>query len=412
MARKGTKKYTYNLNEFKVFTPFVTKQTSPWFMGRCQDPNGKKHTTTLRAHGKQEASQMIREWVMGLAEERFAKPNIENKLFKERVEEYLKNLHSISNRREKTISDYKFVLKRIFSSFNSKTLEQISLTEIENLVAGLKNRKTKEKVRDSTKQKYWLILQTFFSWAVEHKYLKENPIQKPFRKQEDLMQDVGIAFNLEQCKEILKNCIKPVWLKLAVLISLKSGLRKGILMSLTYADVIFSSKKEEYGKIKIPRKRMKFWRENKRGPFFEIPLDKEIERAIRDQIKMAGGAVFSEWFILTNSTIKPGNPMKPFNRCLNKSGLLKVLINDKTVHPRWHDLRVTFKSFLIEKCPYYAITQEMLDHAVGTKIDAAYSKVSWEGKIEAIKVLPKFMEEEIKSEKEVTSIVEPVIAAI
>ncbi len=245
-----------------------------------------------------------------------------------------------------------------------REIHTIGLKEIENLMM-----KTWADRSPSTRIKRLNQLKRFYSWAIKRTHARSNPCalfevpekwKKSVRKSKE---NTAKPLSPDQYKKLLKECELEPELWLAVVLALRTGLRKSNL---------FGRSSGGYKQTdKIEHKRPLKWRDvdleggtlslsddlMKNDLDFEVPLNREVIELLRhkrDQKKIID---------LDAPIIELKTPEKLFEEARSRAGLEEF---------RFHDLRTTFAVELAMIAPEMVVSM-LLAHSK-TTVTARYAQ--------------------------------------
>lgn len=240
-----------------------------------------------------------------------------------------------TNLKPKSVQRYKDSLEKLAPFFEKETLNKITPQMVEEY----KMFRSQE-VTNSTVNRDIACLKRLFSKCVEWGYvdrnrvetvklLQENPARKRFLDEEEI----------ERLKQVLEQSESP-YLRLAVLISLDTGLRKSNVLNLKWSEIDFNR-----DTITITEDKTKGKKD------LIIPLTHRLKQTLlehKTKQKILSPHILS-------STGKPPVDLKQsFKTVLKKAGIKNF---------RWHDLRRTFGSHLAMKTKDLLVVQELLGHS-------------------------------------------------
>ena len=246
--------------------------------------------------------------------------------------------------------------KYICEYFNvNTTVDNIKAENIENFKIYLK---TTRNSSNSTINKYLSALSKMFNLGISNKLIKENPVKEVRKLRED---NYKIRFLTVAEEQKLFRVIKRnfPYLEPIVICALQTGMRRGEILNLKWEQVDF-----DYGYIELLQ--------TKSGKSRKIPLSKTLRNAL-EQIDRKTEYVFV-------------NPLtkKPYTDIHNN--FKTILEKAKIDNFRFHDLRHTVATRLVEKGIDLVVVKEILGHS---KIDTTlrYAHAVPKRKLEAIEVL-------------------------
>lgn len=185
---------------------------------------------------------------------------------------------------------------------------------------------------NATVNRYLEQLSTILNIAVSNKFIKENPIKqvKKMRCEHHTIRYLTREEETELYKQL------PEYLKLIVTVALHTGLRRGNILELRWEQINF-----DYKFIEVLK--------NKGNKKIQIPLS---ETLYNEFIKIRK----DEGFVFVNP--ETGLPYQDIKKAFN-SAKERAGIKDF----RFHDLRHTVATRLVEKGIDLAVVQELLAHS-------------------------------------------------
>lgn len=213
-------------------------------------------------------------------------------------------------------------------------------------------------VSGATVNRYRSAISKAYNLAIANKLLKENPINE-FKK---LKEKNFIIRFLTKEEEIRLYKELPDFLKPLVTTALQTGMRKSEIFKLKWSSVNL-----EIGFIELL--------ETKSGKSRKIPISDKLREILFNNLQANIG---SEYVFLNPITGKPySNIMKSFKKALRAANIENF---------RFHDLRHTVATRLVEKGIDLVVVKEILGHS---KIDTTlrYAHAVPERKLAAISVL-------------------------
>lgn len=266
----------------------------------------------------------------------------------------------------KTARMYENSLRVLGAHFEGYTLDKITMQMVENfktdrLAAGKEPKKEGGKVlpiTNSTVNRDLATIKRMFSLAEEWGQIEVNKIVKVKLLKEN---DARLRFLTEKEMDKLLASCNQEWLKIAVLIALETGLRKGSVFDLTW------------GAVDFPRRQITA--KVKGNKIVRVPLTNRLHdelKAYKERQK-----IMSQWVIpAPNDPAKqvPVDHHATFDRTCTRAGLHDF---------RFHDLRHTFASHFLMRTGDIRTLQEILGHA-DIKMTMKYSHVLDEHKHKAM----------------------------
>ena len=218
-------------------------------------------------------------------------------------------------------------IARLKAYFKDKYIYEITPQMIEKYKA-----KRLEKVKPATVNRELACLKHMFTMAIKWGYVKTNPAKEV----KLLKEPPGRLRYLkpEEVKALLASC--PDHIRPIVVTALNTGMRKGELQELKWADVDFKNRKITVINAKNNESRV-------------IPINKTLYNELYPLSKRSKGEyVFSD---------KNGRPYGDI-----KKSFLKALEKAEIEDFRFHDLRHTFGSYLVMQGVDLKTVQQIMGH--------------------------------------------------
>ncbi len=186
-----------------------------------------------------------------------------------------------------------------------------------------------------TCNRYLQLLKRMFSVAIEEGYVEENPVQKVKLYSEKDTQKERILTEAEE-ERLMENCSD--YLKSIITVALNTGMRRAEILNLQWNQVDFKARR-----IKVER--------TKSGRVRFIPMNEVLFNELSRQRSESGQSPY----VFTNpETGKQYIDMKTgFKGALRRAGIEGL---------RFHDLRHTFASRLVEKGADIETVRDLLGH--------------------------------------------------
>ncbi len=211
-------------------------------------------------------------------------------------------------------------------------------------------------IKDATINRDLSVLRHILYWAVDEQLLVQNPLarMKMARERRTRRQVLSVAEEeslLSTAKGHLRNMIVT---------ALDTGMRRGEITSQRWEDVDFSRKLLAVTRSKTPE-----------GESREIPLTERLFKFLLESRKDSGLIVDYK-----------GQPVR-----IVKRSWATALKNAQLRHVRFHDLRHTFNTRLMEAGVLQEIRMALMGHSAGSKVHATYTHIELPAKREAIRKL-------------------------
>ncbi len=290
----------------------------------CIRHNGKKIQRSLKIPvGKKEhrkiAEAMESKIRVQLIEENFFdKPIGCNKTFNQMMDKFMKEYApTLSKNTQKAYGYYAENLKDFFC--NQKV---DSITP--KMVTRYKVQRRENGASSSTINRELYMLSKAFKLAVnEWEWLNQNPVSKVSKETENNERDRWLSY--EEEKRLIWNC--PEWLSDIIIFDLHTGLRQDELLSLEWTRVDLKQKT-----ILIQK--------TKNGKPKTIPLNQKAFNVLVKRSKIGNLKNDLVFFSIRGTKFNRFNVKRDFGKVLKKAGIKNF---------RFHDLRHTFATRLIQK---------------------------------------------------------------
>jgi hypothetical protein len=161
------------------------------------------------------------------------------------------------------------------------------------------------------------------------------------------------------------------------MIALDTGMRRGEITSQKWEDVDFSQKVLFVTRSKTPE-----------GESREIPLTERLYSFLQEHRRSEGLLI-----------IFRGRPVRIVKRAWKTA-----LKNASIRHARFHDLRHTFNTRLMEAGVMQEIRMALMGHSTGSKIHSLYTHIELPAKREAIRKLERWVHAQQRPHKEKTNV--------
>ena len=242
-------------------------------------------------------------------------------------------------------------IKALSTKFSGRYLYSITPLMIEEY----KGQRVKD-VSASTVNRDLACLKHMFTIAIQWGKAQSNPVKqvKLYKVKNNRLR----YLEKEEAQRLIDNC--SGYLKNIVIIALNTGIRRGEILGLKWADIDFN-------------RRIIYLLDTKNGDRREVPVNKTVMQALIDQRKHKDSP-----YVFYNNQGKPlGHVKKSFLAALKKSDIISF---------RFHDMRHTFASQLVMSGVDLNTVREKLGHK-SMQMTLRYSHLSPAYKQRAVEVL-------------------------
>ncbi len=285
----------------------------------------------------------------------------------------LKNLYeNYSKTNKKSYKHDVYSLNIIVNYFGTSAIVQkITPKKIEDFKQYLKSERN---LKNSSINRYLEILSKMFNLGIDNEIIRNNPLQKTAKLREDnhkirflsTEEEIRLFKAIEYEHEVLdrytrlKKIVKPyLFLKPIIITALQTGMRRGEILNLKWSNIDFT-----YGFIELL--------DTKSGKARKVPISDTL-RDVLNSIEHQ-----SEYVFVNPKTNKPYIDLKKSFHQVMKLANIKNF--------RFHDLRHTVATRLVENNIDLAVIQEILGHA-HIETTMRYAHPVPKRKLEAIDVL-------------------------
>ncbi len=233
-------------------------------------------------------------------------------------------------------------------------------------------RRGNPKIKDATINRDLSVLRRVLYWALDEQIIPANPLArlKMARERRTRRQVLSVA------EEQSLLGVAHGHLYAMTLMALDTGMRRGEITGERWEDIDFSQKVLYVTRSKTPE-----------GESREIPLTARLREYLAGRRKGDG-------FVIDFRDHAVRIVKRSWKTALRNAGVR---------HLRFHDLRHTFNTRLMEAGVLQEVRMELMGHSPGNKVHATYTHVELPVKRDAIKTLHRWIaaqQEEIEKEKQ------------
>jgi integrase len=224
-------------------------------------------------------------------------------------------------------------------------------------------------IKDATVNRDLSVLRHVLYWAVDEQLIATNPLArlKMARERHTRRQVLSVA------EEQLLLPVAKDHLYAMIIAALDTGMRRGEITSQRWEDIDFTRKLLFVTRSKTPE-----------GESREIPLTDRLLKHFLQHRRTKGLIVSYK-----------DAPVR-----IVKRSWKTALKNAKIRHVRFHDLRHTFNTRLMEAGVMQEIRMALMGHSSGSKVHATYTHIELPVKRQAIRKLEQWVKDQQKPKKE------------
>jgi integrase len=238
----------------------------------------------------------------------------------------------------------------------------VPITEITKAMATefRMRRKTDAAVSDATINRDLSVVKRLLYWAVDERLLNANPLTRMRMERERKTTRPVLGLDDEQ----LLLGAAPQHLRRLAIAALDTGMRRGELFHQRWEDLDFGRRVLFVTRSKTPE-----------GEAREIPLTNRLFNLLWDSRE-------DEGFVFTYQGLRLGTIKRTWKTTLRRSGIKPF---------RFHDLRHTFNTRLMEAGVVQDIRKALMGHSSGGSVNSIYTHVELPAKREAIAKLEQWV---------------------
>jgi len=224
-------------------------------------------------------------------------------------------------------------------------------------------------IKEATINRDLSVLRHILYWAVDEQLLTHNPLARMKMARERRTRRHVLSIAEEQMLLAhAKNHIRTM-----IIAALDTGMRRGEITSQRWEDIDFSRKLVSVTRSKTPE-----------GESREIPLTERLYKLLLENRKDRGLIVDYK-----------GQPIRTVKRTW-----ATALRNAKLRPVRFHDLRHTFNTRLMEAGVLQEIRMALMGHSAGSKVHAIYTHIELPAKRIAIRKLEQWVQDQQQQPQE------------
>jgi len=351
LSKKSSKRWNYGFGS--VYIRKTKRGNDRWYVD-YRDRDGKRIQKVVRsAQSREEAVISLQERVFkAFTRQHDVKEEQKRIEFGEFAEMYIENYAKVKKRSWK--SDYYYLNAHLVPHFKGCMLTEITQLRVEKYAV----KRIEDGVRKSTVNRELACLRKMLNKAIDWGYAKENQVSrvKFFSEKDNLKERILSADEERLLLESSPDHLRPI-----VVVAVQTGMRKSEILGLKWKSVNMEKREIKVEKTKSGKMRI-------------VPVNKELHVEL---IKLKKNER-SEWVFLNLET---GQPLKDVKRAF-KGACSRAGIRDL----RFHDLRHTFASRLIEKGADLITVKELLGHS-SVKTTERYTHSNRDQKRKAVESL-------------------------
>lgn len=359
LAKKGQTCFNYGYGYVRLRT---YKSGSTCWTIDYRDENGKRIQKSLpHVESREEAAYALQKMAVGVYGRRNGIENRKEKIgFSDFAKIYLED-YMMTVRRNFRPEIYR--LRKLCDYFGDVDLRAVSPLMIERF----RKSKLEEGRTKSTCNRYLQLMKRMFNIAIDEGYAEDNPVRKVklYSEKDNLQERVLTETEETRLMEASSETLKPI-----LVAALNTGMRKSEILNLEWTQVDLEARR-----IRVEK--------TKSGKIRFIPVN-DVLFNVLNKLKNRSGK--SSFVFFNPETGKPFLDMKTaFKGACKRAGISNL---------RFHDLRHTFASRLVEKGVDIETLKELLGHHSIT-ITQRYIHSSDERKRAAVELLSRKVEEQI-----------------
>lgn len=355
MAKSKSQKSRYNFGYGAIYQRKTKNGKIRWYLDYRNGNGNRIQKVAPLVTSKEEAVFALREEVSQSFNREHGIQKKRDKIkFIEFADEYMENYAKV-NKVEKSWKTDDYYLKGMKEFFGDLYLHEFTLLEIEKY----KSHRIKQGVRTSTINRCLTIIRKMFNLAVDWEVLQKNQISKIkfYSEKDNLMERILTRPEEERLLGASSEHLKPI-----LIVALNSGMRLSEILTLQWKFIDLNAKKIRLVKTKSGRIRIININSNLLNELFKL--------------KQLNGD--PNYLFFNEQTGKPLTTVKrSFKGACERANISGL---------RFHDLRHTFATRLVEMGVDIITVKELLGHSSVT-ITERYTHSFHEQKEKAVELL-------------------------
>ncbi len=327
LAKKRPACFNYGFG--RVYVRTYRSGRSCWTIDFC-DENGKRVQEALpRAQSREEAALALRKKVSEAFDRKYGIERRRQTIgFTTFSEIYLQDCSMTTKKSWKTDTSMLKVMRKFFKDTELRSITPLMIEKFRK--SRLKAGNTK-----STTNRYLALVKRMFNVAIQENYAEENPVHKVklYSEKDNLRERI---LTEDEERKLMENCsdtLRPI-----LIVALNTGMRRAEILNLTWSQVDVENRRIRIKKTKSGKVRF-------------IPVNDTLFRELNTLRKKNGQSLY---LFFNSETGKPYLDMKKGFKAACRRAEIQGL--------RFHDLRHTFATRLVEKGADIETVRDLLGH--------------------------------------------------
>ena len=318
------------LNYGRIYKRTYRSGRNSWTID-YRDENGKRIQKALsNAQSREEAVSALQKKVTEVFDRKYRVQQKREEIgFTAFSEVYLQDYAMVAKKSWRTDACRLKVLKRFFKDIDLRAITPLMIERFRK--SRLKAGSTK-----STCNRYLQLLKRMLNLAIEENYTAGNPARKVklYSEKDNLRERILTEDEERKLMETCSDVLRPI-----LIVALNTGMRKGEILNLTWSQVDFINRRIRVEKTKSGKVRF-------------IPINDILFYQLNTLREMDGQ---SPYIFFNSETGKPYVDMKTGFKAACRRAEIEGL--------RFHDLRHTFATRLVEKGVDIETVRDLLGHS-------------------------------------------------